>query len=219
MKILISIFVIICLASCESKADSNIEIYLVKDRKAHIDGLNIVDVQNFAKKEGINLSEFDYPTTFDTLTKTLYFASNFKYSTNDLENQPFIKNDEFESLDIEKGIIRIRKDGGLKILKLKPNLRNGRQFVITINKEPVMNGYFYNPYSSNGSTWYTIQYDDFKTVNNTILKSYEFSFFKGDGTSNKSNRKEIKFDNYPKLIKALQKSGRLIGKVPPSAGG
>nr|WP_317632025.1 hypothetical protein [uncultured Flavobacterium sp.] len=210
MKLIVYIFLINIIMSCNHKDHEVIEFYLLKNRKKNIEGFELKDVQNYIKKNDINLSEFSEPSTFDTISNKMIFASNFEYSIDDLESKAFIADQDILSLNTKKGTIKFSNNGARKIFDINPNFRNGEQFVITINKVPVLNGYFYNPYSSNGSIWNTIQYDDFKKIKNSKLKYYEFSFFIGDGTSNKLGRSNIDFDKYPILIKTLRDTDRLI---------
>ncbi|MFP5436390.1 MAG: hypothetical protein ACLGH8_01220 [Bacteroidia bacterium] len=164
------------------------------------------------KKNNYNFSEFDEFTTVDTVNHKIYFATDFHYSKDDLQQKPFIKDDEILNLNLKTNTIEFTNLASEKIFKLKPHMGNGVQFVISVDKKPVMNGYFYNPYSSNGSTWNTIQYDDFKKIKDTTskLSSYYFSIFRGDGTSNRLGRIKIDFNNYPILLKALKDSHRLV---------
>lgn len=211
MKYLIAyVTFIISLTSCDNREKDNIEIYLLKERRDNIDGIKLSELSKYAEKNNINFTEFDSSTTYDTVNKKLIFASDFKFKQSDLKREPFIKNEEIIGLDLQDNKIEFSNSGGFKILKLKPNMRKGEQFVIVVNKKPVMNGYLYSPYSSNGSTWVCIQYDDFKTVNDSTLTSYKFSIFKGDGTSDRSKRESIDFAKYPELLEAFTKTDRIL---------
>jgi hypothetical protein len=92
------------------------------------------------------------------LTKTKLLTVNTKLPTsiagyfyatkNDLVDSPFIKDSEILSYNVKRGNIKFTKETSLLISKLEPIINEGIQFVITVNKEPVLNGYFINKLTS-----------------------------------------------------------------------
>jgi hypothetical protein len=191
------------------KKDDNVEIYLLKERKENKFGVEISKLKEYSKREGYEFKNFGEYTTIDTINKKILFASDFDFLANDLEAKPFITNDEILKLDTIKGKIEFSNSGGRKLLGLKPNLRNGKQFIITVNKNPVFSGYVWSPYSSNGANWFCIQYEDTQTAKDTTLNNYKFLFYKGLGTSDPKKREKIDFEKYPELLEAFKESDRL----------
>lgn len=207
-KVLLSIIIVVLFLSCEKK--SQIEIYLLKDRKPNKYGVDVNLLEDYLKNQNIDIKDLPDSISLDTINKKIFFSTDFNFSTNDLSNEPLIVDDEIICLNLNENKIIFNNSGGRKILNLKTHLSRGEQFVITVDKKPVFNGYFYSMKSSNGSTWNTIEYDDFKTLKDTTLQKYSFSIFIGDGTININKRTSIDFKKYPILIDALTKSDRLV---------
>ncbi|WP_143065658.1 hypothetical protein [Flavobacterium urocaniciphilum] len=198
----------ILLMSCDKKNQDSINVYLLKSRKRNLEGISLEKTEYY--KINKNLDYLLPYTTYDSLNQSLIYASNFNYSLKDLHSEPIIKNEDIISLDTLNNLLVLNNKAGVKLLKMKPSRMHGEQFVMTLNNLPALNGHILNPHSSNGSTWISIQYDDFKTIKDTTLSQYKFSFFIGDGTSNRKGRKRIEFSKYPKLITAFKDSKRLV---------
>jgi hypothetical protein len=203
--ILALVFLIIC--SCTKK--DKIEIFLLKERKQNLDGIQLSKAKHFISKDTVHLKYMTAMTTYDTVRQKIFYASNFKFEASDLQSTPFITNDQILLLDIKKNLLVLDNEAGWKLLKFKPSMNNGEQFVITINGRPELNGYLWNYRSPQGSSWNTIQYDDFKTIQDSTLKTYSFSFFKGDGTSSRATRKSVDFKKHESFLVAFREQGKL----------
>lgn len=210
MKNILMILIILTFISCDKKEE--IQLYFLKERKENKQGLKPSELIEYSKKNGYAFKNYGKHTTIDTINKKVIFAGDFNYSIEDLEKEAFLFDKDFLNLDTINNVIELSNFGGRKILDEKINLRNGKQFVITVNGKPYINGYLWNAYSSNGTDWYTIQYDNFETIKDINLKSYKFSFYKGMGTSDKSKREKIPFKEYPNLLQVLEESNRLKKK-------
>ncbi|MCO6173621.1 hypothetical protein NHF50_01040 [Flavobacterium sp. NRK F10] len=208
MKQLIKILCLISLVSCNLKEDK-VEIYLLKSRMKNVNGVSLDKTPQYKQGDSIYLKKLMPETTVDTSKMKFIFAGKFEFKDDDIEAKPFITNDEILKLDTIKGKIEFSNSGGRKLLGLKPNLRNGTQFIITVNKNPVFSGYVWSPYSSNGANWFCIQYEDTQTAKDTTLNNYKFLFYKGLGTSDPKKREKIDFKKYPELLEAFKESDRL----------
>ncbi len=116
MKLLAGIALITtCLWSSQQEGPK-VEIYLLKNRIPSIDNEN-------------------WPS----------FAVRHFYATkNDIQDSAFISDTEILGYDTTLKNIRINKSAALKIASLEPEIPKGIQFVLTVNKEPILNGYFIN---------------------------------------------------------------------------
>lgn len=97
-----------------------IEIYLLKSRLPAIDNEN-------------------WPS---------FAVKHFTATKNDLQDSAFILDTEILSYDSTRCNIGITKSAALKISSLKPGIPQGIQFVLTIDKEPVLQGFFINKNAS-----------------------------------------------------------------------
>jgi hypothetical protein len=83
----------------------------------------------------------------------------------DLVNNPFINDFEIIGYDTTTFTIFITDSARKRISILEPSLPIGIPFVITVNKKPVLSGYFWNPVSSWGCNWYVIFADNDNKLN------------------------------------------------------
>lgn len=140
-------FLFLVFVSCEKPKRDTIEIYLTKERIPNKDGIPFLE---YLKLRNWDLSEIDTSlerskyTTFDSLNKRTIYLGNFHFKKNDLQEQPFITNEEILGFDEENMKIIFAEN----IIEKFPELPHKSQFVLTINKKPVMNGYFEYIYSS-----------------------------------------------------------------------
>ena len=111
-------------------------------------------------------------------------------------------------MDLKTNEIRFSETGIFKIRNIKPNFKYSTQFVICVNKEPQLTGYFMNVFSSFPPTWNYIVYSNQKQINDKkieerylIEQNDKFEKFKPYLTNLKL---------YPKLINSFENSNRLI---------
>lgn len=140
------IFLLI-LSSCQQKNQDVIEIYLTKERIPNKVG---IPIQEYFRINNFDLSEVErYPEkyefmTVDTTNQQLIDLGNFNFEIKDLEQYPFITNDEILGFDVERAELILKNEVVDKFSKLKYNT----QFVLFINKKPVINGYLETGFSS-----------------------------------------------------------------------
>jgi len=80
----------------------------------------------------------------------------FTIKKEDLPTMPFIKDDEIELFDTSSYKITFSKEAAERIGALKPSLPVGIPFVLTIDREPILTGYFVNELSSFGCAAYVM---------------------------------------------------------------
>lgn len=142
LKMIVFIFF---LTSCKRK--DTIEIFLTKERIESYDGIpfnsaieDTVLLNRVYKLYGSNLR-------YDTINKELLFMGRFNASKEDLEETPFILDEEIIGLDTKDSKIYFTNSVSKKIYTSLNKWREkggflGKQFVICLNGEIVSNGYF-----------------------------------------------------------------------------
>lgn len=195
MKLKCVIFILFFISSCQKR--DKVEIYLLKEVKPNKIGIKYP-----------SNDEYD-TTTYDSLTKNYYKWTDFEYKESDLNKIPFISDSEILSLDTLNGIIKFNNGASQRIIKNTDGFQRSKQFVITVNNKPVMNGYFHNIYSSFGTDWNTIRFDDLKNIDKKDLEVYNFSMYMGKGLKNNLVKNKIYFGKYPLLIDALEETDRI----------
>jgi len=195
MNLKFIILLLFIVTSCKKR--DLVEIYLLKKVKPN--------------KIGVKLSSNDVfdTTTYDSVKNTYYKWTDFNYTQSDLKEFPFISDSEIISLDTLKGEITFNNQASQRIIKSTDGFQRSKQFIITVNKKPVMNGYFHNIYSSFGTDWNTIKFEDLKNIEKSDLESYNFAIYKGKGLKNAFGKNKIYYKEYPLLIHALKGSNRI----------
>lgn len=192
-------FSFIIFISCQQKVDE-LEIYLLKQRVVSTEGIPISEARKIKEFKSI-YGEFNDDTNFDIINKRFIFGGKFDVKLSQLEKEPFIKDSEIKSIDTIKGEISFTKSASDKIKKLRPNMINGKQFAICLNKKVVFTGYFWSKYSSYLGTWNCIEY------NHLDDKTNLFSIYKSNGMN--KIRTKINFKEYYDLVKYLNDTNRL----------
>lgn len=147
------------LNSCQKKNQDIIEIYLTKERIPHKVGVPFEEIPKYVD---IDLTDFgfgrydNYFVSYDTIKKDFIYLGEFELKKEDLEDEPFITNDEILGFDFEKSNVIVSGSSYYKFSDKR--IRNLSQFVICINKEPVINGYFLSGMSSVYFDWYAMYY-------------------------------------------------------------
>lgn len=199
-KILITLMILTLVSCMEDK--HSIEIYLLKERVKSNEGTPISEIKNFDKIYMGNLKSIAKNVSYDTIKKEFIYAGRFEVNLNQIDSNPLINDSEIINLNVEKGNIKFSETALEKIKKLKAPMQDGIQFVICDAKKPLLTGYFWNSYSSYGSTWNCIEY-------NNIKIEHELKIYKGNGI-NATKRKTIDFQKSKQLIKAFKETNRLI---------
>ncbi|MGV7105853.1 hypothetical protein [Flavobacterium sp. U410] len=128
---------------------------------------------------------------FDTVHNDIIFAGAFDIEDGDLEKTPLINDDEILKFDFNTSQIFMTGSVVNKIKNLDWKMKNnfGRQFVLCINKKPILNGYFYNSSSSYLSNTYQIFIDDYKMNKSEV--AYKIYLGKNLSTPNLKENKEF----------------------------
>lgn len=189
------------LVSCVETKHS-IEIYLLKERVTSNEGIPFSKTKDFAKMDSVNLDPIAKITNYDTIKKEFIYAGKFEVNPNQMDSNPLINDSEIINLNTKKGNLRFSETAIKKIKDLKAPMQNGIQFVICDNKKPLFTGYFWNSYSSYGSTWNCIEY------NNMNIKD-ELKIYKGNGID-ATKRTSVDFEKSKELIEAFKATNRLI---------
>ena len=77
-----------------------------------------------------------------------------------LPEMPFINDEGIEQFDTANFKITFSKEAAAKIKTLKPGLAKGIPFVLAVDREPVLSGYFINTFSSVGCRAYVLNTRD-----------------------------------------------------------
>lgn len=160
MKKLFPYFIfLLILSSCQQKNQDVIEIYLTKERIPHKEGVPFDEMPKYIDidlTDGFFGRYDDYFVSYDTIKKDFIFLGDFEVKKEDLEEKPFITNDEILGFDFEKSNVVVSGNSYYKFSDKR--IGNLAQFVICINKEPVINGYFLSGMSSAYFEWYAMYY-------------------------------------------------------------
>jgi hypothetical protein len=135
---------------------NNIEIYLPKKRIESYEGVYYKDIikdtallkqlkyrlrGDLLRIDTTNLKDLD---TLKIPLNKYIFAGHYNVKNNDLEKTPFITNDEIIGFNLKNSEIILSNSAAKKLNKFHPMSHFGEQFIITVNKRPVLNGYLYN---------------------------------------------------------------------------
>lgn len=200
MKRYILFLVVILCFSCDKK-NQRIEIYLLNRRVEIEDGIPYCQAKNITDSKF--LEEYKY-VKYDTLFKEKINAGRFNIVASDLQKVPFITNEEIESFNLNNDKIKFSSKAIKRIDSLSEHvpMHKGVQFVVTVNKNPQLTGYFMG--ISRWCDWYYISrlsesdYHDGRTTH--IL-------FNG---AMRGKHEDLKPPYPQKLIDAFRTSSRLI---------
>lgn len=199
---LIFLFFISC-----SKQEHMVEIYLLKSRAKNKIGISCDEFKKIKNSEGLTESNIGRFSTIDTINKKIIFAGEFDIYNSNLEDKPFIEDNEFEYLDLKNNKIKFSESAVEKILSLKASMREGIQFVVTDNKKPVFGGYFWNSFSSFGSDWNCISFvHDIKE--RPEKEKFNHILYKGNGMGFWLDN-HIDLNKYPQFLRALEETQKI----------
>jgi hypothetical protein len=207
MKKVISILLLSFLFfACDNHKDK-IELFLLKHRVRTNEGIPVLDyvkLKNIKYDENLaNLKDCNY----DSVSKTFIYGGRFSIGNECLEAAPFLTDEDVLKLNLIKSELILSENGRQKIAHLKPNMMNGVQFAICVNRKPLLTGYFRSIYSSYVYNWNYINYDHYNKEKRTD-KDTNFIIRQNQGYQ-KWNPIVTDLNNYPELIAAFKKSKRL----------
>jgi hypothetical protein len=136
------------------------------------------------------------PDTKSTIKNGL--ATEFEIKDTDLPTLPFIRDDDIDYYDTCINKIFITQDAAIRIAELKPKLNVGIPFVLTVDRKPILTGYFWSTFSSFGCASYV-----FFNSNDTTQK-----LLKGLPEYSYANKIIEKRKNYF-FLQALERTGRI----------
>ncbi|MGL2967313.1 hypothetical protein [Flavobacterium sp. XGLA_31] len=161
-----SIILLIFLVSCKNETSKNvdiIEIYTPKKPIASYLGESIVEYPNIYNQllQDAKGTSFIVDTNIvkvDSITKQVYYANKFKSTEKDLSNNPLINSSEIKGINFETNEIVFSESGSKKIRTIKQRVKYCNQFMVTVNRKSIINGYLVNSLTSNYVYGYQILY-------------------------------------------------------------
>jgi hypothetical protein len=192
--------------SCDMNDKDEIELFLLNKRIESFEGIPIIEHDSFIKTEK-NLELAKY-INIDTITNHWIFGGKYDVELTDLNQNPLISDNEIIGINIQKSELILSNSGKAKIKQLKPNMKHGIQFVICVNRQPYLTGYFRSNISSNIYNWNYIGYDyiehKFETNNDK-----NFVIRQNDGYE-KWKPILCNLNQYPELVSAFRNTNRII---------
>ena len=190
----------ICCLSC-SRNEDKIEIYLLNERAEILDGTDYVKAKELANPEEI--TDYQY-YKYNTVFSDEISAGRFEAKRENLQAMPFIEDVEIKSFNLKNNKIVFTDSAVKKLAALPGNMHIGTQFVIAINGEPRLTGYFMH--MSEWCDWYYIRF--FRSGEGSAIRNKNaFELFKGHM---RGKHEDLTPPYPPKLIEAFRSSGRLI---------
>ena len=127
-------------------------------------------------------------------------TKRFTVTKSDLHENPLIEDIQIIRYDSVKFVYTIDTIVCPKLAALKPSLSNGIQFAITVDRKPIICGYFWNPVSSFGCDWFNIP----------VICRKEIKIYKGLPEYSNIDIPEMRNDS--RLINAFIKSNRIVNQ-------
>lgn len=203
MKYLALLLVVLCFSCKREEPKPKIEIYLLKTKVESYEGSRTLELAKFDTISEEVIEAGLAQTRYDTIKNEYIFAGKFKVTVNDLMDRPFITDGQILKLDVEKNEIRLDSLATMQVSMLEADMRYGTQLVITVDKKPVLAGYFWNGFSSYWCHTYHIMYHRNITVQDHS-RSHQIFY------EPIKNTEGINQPPYPtELIEAFRSSGRL----------
>jgi len=195
------------LFSCENHKEK-IEVYLLKNRVKTTEGIAVLEYVKLKKiKYDTNLENIK-DCNYDSISKQLIYGGKFTVDKKNIETKPLITDEEVLKLNLKKSELILSEIGRNRITQLKPNMKDGIQFVICVNKQPYLTGYFRSNISSNIYNWNYIGYDYFDHKIATIHDK-NFVIRQNEGYE-KWKPILCNLNQYPKLVSAFRNTNRII---------
>ena len=203
-------FLLVCVGCGKEGPKPKIEIYLLNKVVESNECVRFRETSFYTRLDSIHKKWYG-DRYIDTISEEFMDGPKFEVEKEDLEIMPFIKDTEILAFNAEMSVITFDSIVRKRLRELHPEISQGKQFAITVDKEPVLTGYFWNLLSSQTCHWYSIYNVDINdlNINGDLTQSYWIGHF-NDGHYLIKEQKS-KRPPYPKeLIEAFRASGRLI---------
>ncbi|SHJ26882.1 hypothetical protein SAMN04488096_1282 [Mesonia phycicola] len=189
------ILIILILFSCnqtETKNTPEIEIFLTKKRIKSYQGLEISENNIDSLGYRFVESRFDFNVIrLDTTTNELIFSGEFTAKKTDLRDKPFLDKSRIIDFNPKNGHLIIDSIGAKQITELPRSNNMGHQFVLTVDGEPKLFGYFYSyPFSY---YCHTYTYDFLRPI---LITDFEMTY------GREMRKVDLEIEN-PELYKIL----------------
>jgi hypothetical protein len=220
VKYLLYLLLLLCFG-CKKDDNPKVEIYLLKYMVSSFEGQAVVDTDIYkalpdSVKKRPDLVALEQ-SRYSAIDTQFIYGGDYNVKLSDLKMVPFITDDEILSFNLDNNKLSVDSLAANRIYELKRNMIKGVQFVITVDKKPVLNGYFWSLDSSYSCNSYCIYYISTKYINE----------FRNERFLDKSKAKERYFEIFynhnsrlsvkkkrppypPKLLEALRQTNRLI---------
>ena len=187
-----------------------VEVYLLNNRIKSYEGKPVEQILNLDTLD-IDRKLYLQNASLDLKDSCFIHSGKFNVEEKDLNEKPFISNNEILKFNTKTSEIIFSKSAIEKIQNLKPNNIKSIQFTICVDKKPTLNGYFTYSFSSYIPTTNFIFFHnprDFKSIfkrknQNEFILNYNNKCAKFKPILNDLKK-------YPELLKAFKNSNRLI---------
>ena len=189
--------------------DNCIEVYLYKEFIPYTNCIKF-NQSKYYKKNIDHLFVIEDKNYIDTLTLKITDGSKFPISLNKINSKPYLTNISIKKFHIKSNYIEIEKLDYIRLFKWKKN-DSPKQFVLLLNKKPILNGYLFNAIYSYKIHDIMLLYSvsSNKTSKDFPLKSKSLIVPKLYLANIYPNYINLKKD-YPELYHAFKNSNRLI---------
>lgn len=206
LNLTLILLIVISITACK-KSNERIEIYLLKERKLCAEGtpflkLKMADTLNQEIRESLKYSSYDEKDS------TFIFSGKFIAEKKDLNEKPLIADQDILSLNLKTNEIKFSQSGIIKIRSIKPNFKYSTQFVICVNDEPQLTGYFMNVFSSYPPSWNYILYSNQNQIEDMQTEKHFYIEQNNEFKNFKPYLTDLKL--YPKLVNSFENTNRLI---------
>ncbi|MFD2890450.1 hypothetical protein ACFS5J_00265 [Flavobacterium chuncheonense] len=200
-KILIIILLSLFICSCK-KRQEKIEIYLLENSVSSDEGIPLVNYLKI-KKMPYDPNRINKNYNYDSIKKQMIYGGKFSVDKTNLQALPIIEDKDILKFNLSRSELILTKRGQYTLSFLDKNIN---QFAICVDGNPILTGYFRYNYSSVIYSWNYIGYNYYKDKEK--LENPKFVIFHN---LNYSDWKPVltNLEDYPKLLQAFEKSGRL----------
>lgn len=145
-RVIILSLTFLLVVSCQEKKDK-IEIYLLNKRIVSSEGIPFPEMDVYDSLSNEVKESFKY-SSYDLIDSTIIHAGKFNVSYDDIDEKPLVEDDEIISLNLKHNTIKIKSSGISKIQDLKQDMNRSIQFVLCVDKNPIITDYFTSIFSS-----------------------------------------------------------------------
>ena len=192
--------------SCQEKKDK-IEIYLLNKRIISSEGVPFTEMSFYDSISEMNKENYKF-CSFNLKDSSKICAGKFEVKTSDINEKPLVEDDEIISLNLKNNQLALNEKGDEKVKRIKPDNIKGTQFVICVNKKPVLTGYFKSNFSSFYPSWNFIyySYENHDDLNYGKQINLKYTLEKCENR----DFKLLNLEEYPELIQAFKNTNRLL---------